>query len=144
MDLSKIFWVIVGLGYCFLATCIIVITSVRRFKLCNGNIVDLYGEDRLKERISYLALVLGLITFVALSCETELIVPLRLLISIFSILVLGLLLDFSSWVSQLAKKGFIYERLYSVRRKGRKNRKQAMEIGRKAERDTIHRYGSDR
>lgn len=142
MDLLKWLPGFIGVGYLVFAVCVVVITNVRRFKLCNGIIVDTYGDDKAKDRTACLSVIFGLMVFVIVSCELDVIAPLKIMITAVLLALFWLFLDFCAWVGQLAKKGWIYERLFSVRRKDYKGHSQITRISRQTELSTIRHYSS--
>ncbi|MBR0372477.1 hypothetical protein IJH72_00840 [Candidatus Saccharibacteria bacterium] len=118
MGLFNWFWLSFQGIFVLIAAVIVVVTNVRRFRLCNGNVYDILGEDRVKERISCLSIIFGLIMFVAVNTELEIILPLRLLVVVVAVVLSWFFLEFCSWVSRLAKEGWIYEKLSLSRKRG--------------------------
>ena len=115
MGLFNWFWLSFQGIFVLIAAVIVVVTNVRRFRLCNGNVYDILGEDRVKERISCLSIIFGLIMFVAVNTELEIILPLRLLVVVVAVVLSWFFLEFCSWVSRLAKEGWIYENFDRLR-----------------------------
>ena len=140
MGLLSWFWLAVGGIFTLIAVVVVVITNVRRFKFCNGVIYDTLGENKMRERISYLTIIFAIGVFVAVNSELEIILPLRLLIIVMFATLFWLFLEFCSWVSRLAKEGWIYENLFpAVRKRGGRSHGRVTEL-----RSSELRYSSSR